>query len=311
MSSCADAMSVLIDASSLCEVGCSSPRWTSGRLLYAALVDQRQHLLAGLPVLLVDGPDVLVERGVVRLGLLQLVQPLGEGRFGVLDLPVVLGGIVRQQQCHRPVVALGRHRVEHLLRPAGLHLRTIELLHAIVHLPDDEEAEHRHRHEQQGADEEAEEQLAVDACFHPSDRIDERAQPAGEARHLRFGGRHHLVTSHLEPPISACGDRKRSAPPILGLVSLPRRIRAITVGSLELPDLGNEDGVAGIVALRKLDSSAMSSAAVSGQHTRAVASEPGRNRDRADRPRPTPSRRRADLAGRARRSAHAGEGRHP
>ena len=95
MSSLAEAMSVRIDASSTCEVGCSSPRWRCGGLLHAALVDQRQHLLARLPVLLVDGPDVLVERGVRRLGLLQLVQPLGEGRFGVLDLSVVLGGIVR------------------------------------------------------------------------------------------------------------------------------------------------------------------------------------------------------------------------
>ena len=179
-----------------------------------ALVDQRQHLLAGLPVVLVDRPDVLVERGVGRLGLLQLVEALREGRLGLLDLPVVLGGILGDEQCHRPVVALRRHRIEHLLCPASLHLRIVELGHAIVHLPDDEETEQRHRHEQQGTGEEAEEQLAVDASFHTSDRIDDRAQPAREARHLRFGGRHHLVTSHLRAPISECGDRDHSARPI-------------------------------------------------------------------------------------------------
>ena len=72
---------------------------------------------------------------------MQLVQELGEGRLGVLDLPVVLGSAAGEEQCHRPVVALGRHRIEHLLRPASLHLRIVELDHAIVHLPDDEEAE--------------------------------------------------------------------------------------------------------------------------------------------------------------------------
>ena len=141
MSSLAVATSVLIDSSSMCEVGCSSFRWMPVAVVRSALVDQRDHLLAGLPVVLVDGPDVLVERGVARLGSVQLVQELGEVRLGLLDLPVVLGGIVGDEQRHRPVVALRRHRIEHLLRTAGLHLRSVELDHAIVHLPDDEEAE--------------------------------------------------------------------------------------------------------------------------------------------------------------------------
>ena len=62
---------------------------------------------------------------------------------------------------------------------------------------------------------------------------------------------------------------------------------------------------------RRLHPLAMISAAVSGQHVRDIHPSPGRNRDRADCHRPTANRRPADLAGRARRSARAGEGRHP
>ena len=104
--------------------------------------------------------------------------------------------------------------------------------------------------------------------------------------------------------------------PSSALVSLPRRIRAIAthrgfVGVSLILETRMESWIERSRWVAPACSSAMSSAAVSGQHTRADLSEPGRNRDRADRQRPTPSRRPADLAGRARRSAHAGEGRHP
>ena len=55
-------------------------------------------------------------------------------------------------------------------------------------------------------------------------------RPAGRSASIKrrapsrgIGGRHHLVTSHLQAPISACGHREHSSRPIPGLVSLPRR----------------------------------------------------------------------------------------
>ena len=152
-------------------------------------VVQGEHAGAGRCVLRVGGAHVAEDLGVRGIVAIHGVQQLAEGLLRVGDLGVVLA--VAGQERHRPVVALGRDGIEHLLRPTRLDLEAIEVLHPLVHPPDDDETQDRHRHEQQGAGEEAEEQLLVDARPDPRGRVDERAQPAREPRQswLRDGHR--------------------------------------------------------------------------------------------------------------------------
>ena len=83
-----------------------------------------------------------------------LVEQIAERLLRVDDLDVEL--VVVGEQRHRPVVALGGDRVEHLLGPAGLLLEPVEVVHPLVHPADDDQAQDRQADEQQGAGEEAE-----------------------------------------------------------------------------------------------------------------------------------------------------------
>ena len=120
---------------------------------------------------------------------------------------------------------------------------------------------------------------------------------SGQLRHPAGGPRGALPQPH---------DARREHPPR----GRRRSRRPLRLGS-PLGQEHRQHPERGRRSSRRLHPLAMISAAVSGQHVRADPSEPGRNRDRADRQRPTPNRRPADLAGRARRAARAGEGRHP
>ena len=106
---------------------------------------ERQDPVARGRVGLVLGRQLLERRRVGRVDLLQLAQQVLERRLRVGDLGVEL--VLVGQEGHRPVVALGGDRVEHLLRPAGLLVEAVEVAHALVHPPDDHEAEDRHRDE--------------------------------------------------------------------------------------------------------------------------------------------------------------------
>ena len=137
-------------------------------------------------------------RGVGRVGLLHRVeQRRRRSSSASATWPLYLASL--GQQRHRPVVALGGDRIEHLLRPAGLVLQPVEVVHALVHPPDDDEAQDRQGHEQQGTDEEAGEQLEVDARSYPGGDIDERAKPAGEARQPWLGERHPAYSLRTAP----------------------------------------------------------------------------------------------------------------
>ena len=133
----------------------------------------------------VRGSQVLEDLGVARIVAGHRVQQPGEDRLLVKDLGVVLR--VVGQEGHRPVVALGGDRVEHLLGPARLDLEVVDVLDARVHPPDHDEAEDGQRHEEEGPDEEARQELDVDARPDPGDDVDERAEPAREPRQARFG----------------------------------------------------------------------------------------------------------------------------
>ena len=77
MSSLAVAMSVLIDASSLCEVGCSSFRWRSAASWMWPWSNSASTCWPDCRYSSLTLRDVLVERGVGRLGLLHLVRAAG------------------------------------------------------------------------------------------------------------------------------------------------------------------------------------------------------------------------------------------
>ena len=112
---------------------------------------------------------------------------------------LVFDGVVPGEQGHRPVVALRRDRVEHVLGAARLDVELVEVGHPVVHPPDHDQAEDAHRDQQQCADEKPEQQLPVHAGLGAGDRIDDGAQPSGEARQARFG-RLHRGAARLDRP---------------------------------------------------------------------------------------------------------------
>ncbi len=159
----------------------------AGAVQVSGLIE-REDAGARLGVPLVRCPEERERRCVGGISLLHLVEEGAEGLLRGRDLRVVR--VVLGQDGHRPVMTLGRHRVQHLLRSAGLLLEPIQVLDPFVHPADHDEAEHRHRDEEQRAGQEAEQQLGVDARPDPGDAIHDRSQPAREAGQSRFGDRH-------------------------------------------------------------------------------------------------------------------------